>query len=54
MTLGVSKVGVTTALKMPGGFVRAVLTAEWLSNILSRGCEIFFHTFLFVQNNKVI
>ena len=32
---------VSTALRIPGGFVRAILTAEWLSNILSRGCEIF-------------
>ena len=34
-----------TALKIPGGFVRAVLMAEWLSNILSRGCKSFFTHF---------
>ena len=30
------------AIKIPGGFVRAALAAEWLSNILSRGCKSYF------------
>ena len=35
--------------KIPGGFVRAVLMAEWLSNILSRGCNL--QEFYFVYLN---
>ena len=43
-----------TALRLLGSFLRAILKAEWSPIILSRGCENFFHTFSFVQNNKTI
>ena len=44
----------STALRLLGSFLRAILKAEWSPIILSRGFENFFHTFSFVQNNKTI
>ena len=49
--------GNSTALKIPGGFVIAVLTAALLLNILSRGCKSFFTHFcvrLIFQHSYVL